>query len=221
VYKENAMTESGGRGADTVAQSRRSQIIDAAGRVFAAKGYHRATTRQIAEAAGVAEGTLYNYFRGKRDILMAIAREAAVPMERAIAEMEGLTNRDSLVSLFEKAFDIPESQLSFGLTFLSQVWVGDRALQQMAVARMAKVHERLSGFIEERMADGTLRRTDPEFVAQAMMGLFGVLLVPVLIRAVPIPGAVERRRMAEMAVSLLMDGIADGSRGEVVKEWGD
>lgn len=215
------MTESGGRGADTVAQSRRSQIIDAAGRVFAAKGYHRATTRQIAEAAGVAEGTLYNYFRGKRDILMAIAREAAVPMERAIAEMEGLTNRDSLVSLFEKAFDIPESQLSFGLTFLSQVWVGDRALQQMAVARMAKVHERLSGFIEERMADGTLRRTDPEFVAQAMMGLFGVLLVPVLIRAVPIPGAVERRRMAEMAVSLLMDGIADGSRGEVVKEWGD
>ncbi len=53
-------------------EDRREQIRHGAVEVMAAHGYHQATTRMIAEAAGVAVGTLYNYFGSKDEILAYI-----------------------------------------------------------------------------------------------------------------------------------------------------
>src|SRR5919106_475050 len=55
-----------------VVRARREQIVEAATRVFANKGFRRATTREVARAAGVSEGTIYNYFEDKDALLMAI-----------------------------------------------------------------------------------------------------------------------------------------------------
>ncbi|MHB1463398.1 MAG: TetR/AcrR family transcriptional regulator [Armatimonadota bacterium] len=49
---------------------RKEQILSAAMEVFAELGFERATTRAIARRAGVAEGTIFNYFATKRDILV-------------------------------------------------------------------------------------------------------------------------------------------------------
>ena len=49
-------------------EARRNQILDAAAAVFAEKGFHRATTKEIAKTAGVSEGTIYNYFASKADL---------------------------------------------------------------------------------------------------------------------------------------------------------
>jgi AcrR family transcriptional regulator len=51
---------------------RRTQILEAATRVFAEKGYHRATTKDIARAAEMAEGTIYLYFKNKSELLIAL-----------------------------------------------------------------------------------------------------------------------------------------------------
>jgi AcrR family transcriptional regulator len=53
-------------------QVKKASIINHAACLFAEKGYHRTTTREIAQEAGVAEGTLYNYFINKEDILFQI-----------------------------------------------------------------------------------------------------------------------------------------------------
>lgn len=50
-------------------------ILDAAIRVFAEKGFHRARISDIADAAGVADGTIYLYFRNKDDVLLTIFEE--------------------------------------------------------------------------------------------------------------------------------------------------
>ncbi len=52
--------------------ARRHQILDAATVVFAAKGFHGATIRQIAQQAGIADGTIYIYFKTKIDLLLGI-----------------------------------------------------------------------------------------------------------------------------------------------------
>jgi AcrR family transcriptional regulator len=57
---------------DLVARVRREQIVGAATRVFAQKGFRRATIREVAREAGVSEGTIYNYFEDKDALLMAI-----------------------------------------------------------------------------------------------------------------------------------------------------
>jgi hypothetical protein len=38
--------------------------------VFTEKGYHKATTKEIARAASISEGTIYNYFNNKRELLV-------------------------------------------------------------------------------------------------------------------------------------------------------
>jgi AcrR family transcriptional regulator len=50
-------------------ESRRKQIVQGAVKVFSEKGFHKATVREIADAAGVTMGTMYNYVRTKEDIL--------------------------------------------------------------------------------------------------------------------------------------------------------
>src|SRR5258707_13515438 len=55
-----------------LATARRTQILDAATRVFASKGFNRATIRDVAQDAGVADGTIYNYFANKTDLLFGL-----------------------------------------------------------------------------------------------------------------------------------------------------
>lgn len=53
-------------------EDRRQQLVAAARVVFAQKGYHAASVSDIVKEAGVARGTFYNYFEGKRDAFQAV-----------------------------------------------------------------------------------------------------------------------------------------------------
>lgn len=57
---------------DQLVTVRRQHILQAAARVFAEKGYHQATIRDIAREAGIADGTIYNYFDNKTALLIGI-----------------------------------------------------------------------------------------------------------------------------------------------------
>ena len=65
---KNKWIESSIKNEDLI-ESRRRQIVLGAVKVFSEKGFHKATVREIAEAAGVTMGTMYNYVRTKEDIL--------------------------------------------------------------------------------------------------------------------------------------------------------
>lgn len=64
-----ATTDRGARG------EKRQQILDAATRVFASRGYHGARVSDIAREAGIAYGLVYHYFRNKDEILDTIFAE--------------------------------------------------------------------------------------------------------------------------------------------------
>src|SRR5436305_10207394 len=54
---------------------KRTRIMDAAIKVFAERGFHTATVAEIAKAAGVADGTIYLYFKSKDDLLLRVFDE--------------------------------------------------------------------------------------------------------------------------------------------------
>src|SRR5690625_45161 len=56
----------------TLVAKRREQIIQSAIYLFKQKGFHRTTTREIAEQAGFSIGTLYEYVRTKEDVLFLV-----------------------------------------------------------------------------------------------------------------------------------------------------
>jgi AcrR family transcriptional regulator len=51
-------------------EATRQRVLEAAEQVFGAKGYHGASVTEITRAAGVAQGTFYLYFRGKKEIFL-------------------------------------------------------------------------------------------------------------------------------------------------------
>src|SRR6266511_2365201 len=56
-------------------EDKRKRILEAAVKVFARKGYFAARVSEIARKAGVADGTIYLYFRSKEDILVKLFDE--------------------------------------------------------------------------------------------------------------------------------------------------
>ena len=58
---------------ENLVEKRRQQILQASIRLFREKGFHRATTREIAQTAGFSIGTLYDYVRTKEDVLYLIS----------------------------------------------------------------------------------------------------------------------------------------------------
>ncbi len=56
------------------------QIIDAAVEVIAENGYHQSQVSKIAKQAGVADGTIYLYFKNKEDILISLFKEKMRPV---------------------------------------------------------------------------------------------------------------------------------------------
>jgi AcrR family transcriptional regulator len=64
-----------------IAEMRKQQILDAALPIFSRKGFALTTTSEIAKAAGVAEGTIYNYFSNKRELFIAVIKNLIVTMQ--------------------------------------------------------------------------------------------------------------------------------------------
>ena len=67
IYIESSVKD------ESLIEKRRQQILQASIRLFREKGFHRATTREIAQTAGFSIGTLYDYVRTKEDVLYLIS----------------------------------------------------------------------------------------------------------------------------------------------------
>ena len=77
---------------------RRAELLDAAVRVFARKGFHQSRVGDIAEEAGVAHGLLYHYFRSKDEVLETIFRETWTQLvaDTQRIELAGVPLREQL-----------------------------------------------------------------------------------------------------------------------------
>ena len=84
------------------------QIIDAAVIVIAENGYHQAQVSKIAKQAGVADGTIYLYFKNKEDILVSLFQEKmGVFIEKIEEEIKNKPSAaDKLYSLIDKHFTL-------------------------------------------------------------------------------------------------------------------
>jgi AcrR family transcriptional regulator len=77
----------------------RDRIIRAAAKLFARKGYENATTRDIAARAGIATGTLFNYFESKEAIVAALISGALARAQEEIADGADQTLEEELFTL--------------------------------------------------------------------------------------------------------------------------
>lgn len=80
-------------------EQRQLALIEAANTVFAERGYEAATTREIAERAGCAEGLIHRYFAGKRGLLLAILEQKG--QHAADSYCENVPEKDTVAEEIE------------------------------------------------------------------------------------------------------------------------
>ena len=153
---------------------RRSQILDAAEAVFTAKGYHGATTREIAEAADVSEGTLYNYFASKRDLFIGLMTSRTVVLIDSIAEIRAHSVEDAMVQLLAGQFTRMRTQRRLRL-FLHEARLDPDVRQALIDEVLPRISQEVERLMRGLIDAGVMRRVDPEIanwtLQSAVVGL--------------------------------------------------
>lgn len=186
---------------------RQKQILDAAASLFASKGYAGTTTREIAEAADVAEGTIYNYFGGKREILLAIAADMQATIRALLDDLDQLHQYGDMVDLVQSVYDGLETKLPFIRSFLVEIWLDDTMLRNYAAAHLEHMAGQIQRFISRRIESGVIRPVDPVLASRMALGMFTAPIFPALRGLADYPPPEERRALAEIVVRVLLDGL--------------
>ena len=83
---------------------RRAQIVAAARTCFARSGFHKATLQDVFAEAGLSAGCVYNYFRSKDELMLAIAEERHEDERRLIAELSEMDDPVAALRQIAKTF---------------------------------------------------------------------------------------------------------------------
>jgi AcrR family transcriptional regulator len=160
-------------------EARRNQILNAAAGVFAEKGFHRATTKDIATEAGIAEGTIYNYFDSKDDLLigmMARLTELETLGDELMEALEGDV-QDFFVTMFRHRIENLEQAQGILRAILPEVIANAELREhyyQRFVLRVAGLIER---YIEAQIELGHVRPVDAALATRTVQSIFVGLIV--------------------------------------------
>ena len=154
----------------------RAALIDAAGRVFARRGYHAASVDEIAEDAGYSTGALYSNFEGKEDLFLALLQREierhTAAVSAAVAERTSLDERARGGAEYWPDFLDREPEL---VLLFMEFWayaVRNPEVRSRFAARYAEVRSALARIIGEGARElGVELARPPEHLATAIDAL--------------------------------------------------
>jgi TetR/AcrR family fatty acid metabolism transcriptional regulator len=195
---------------ELVITARRNQILDAATQVFAQKGFHRATIKDIARVAGIADGTIYTYFASKTDVLLGI-----------LNRLNESTDREQQLNP-ESTQDIRAFFTSYLRQRMALLWPNAEVFQAVLPEMLANAE--LRELYYQQVIAPTIVVGEQAFQAQSSTGQIQVSDIPLTVRSIAgmmfglllfqlLGDEVIAKRWEELPdvlASLLFDGLQPG-----------
>ena len=153
-------------------KTRRKQILTAALSVFSTKGYGESTMADVATAAGVGVGTLYNYYKNKRDLLISLVQKLMISqgLIHILDNMADRSSRDFMDSLLEDRleFGFGNAQTILFLFFEIQrdTKLRRQYLQDVITPLLARIEE----YVRLQIRRGDFRKVDEKIISRTMAG---------------------------------------------------
>lgn len=152
----------------------RSSILDAAERVVQRQGMAQTTTKEVAAEAGCSQGSLYNHFRDRADLLanVVVARMDAKrqEMETLAAELEGKDEPAALRTLLAALLDADTALIGLSAPLLGDIDVLDRFRTMAAETGVRGPHVVVAEYVERRRAQGVFQADADPAVAALVLG---------------------------------------------------
>jgi TetR/AcrR family fatty acid metabolism transcriptional regulator len=176
-----------GAGNSRRAGDKRERILRAAVKVFAKNGFHATRVSEVAKAAGVADGTIYLYFKSKDELLVSLFEDR---VERLLAFMreelpkaEGAP--DKLRRVIEMQLGLLEGERDLAEVITVILRQSTKLMKEYAAPRVMAYLDAIARIVAEGQAQGDFRSdVSPHMVARSLFGaLDGIALTWALGRA--------------------------------------
>jgi len=190
-----------------VTDERTSQIITAAEDVFTKKGFAEARMDDIAEETGLSKGSLYNYFKSKDDLIIAILdrifqREFKTFDELDYSKMSSTEIVNHFVDTVAKDIKLMLRLMPIAYEFLALAF-RNKTVQKALKVYVNRYMNILVPIIENGIASGEFKEVDPKEVAIAMGAVLeGTILIWVYDKSLVDPEIHIRSGM-----KLLLEGV--------------
>ncbi len=152
---------------------KRERILRAATKVFARKGFYATKVSEVAKAAGVADGTIYLYFKNKDDLLVSLFEDRIgrllATLERALSERE--TPEERLRCVIELQLGLLEGERDLAEVITVNLRQSTKLMKQYAAPKFLLYLDTIARVIAEGQRAGAFRPdVSPHLVARTVFG---------------------------------------------------
>ncbi len=163
---------------EKIRESRRQQIMDAALELFAQQGYANCSIAQLAKHTSISKGLMYNYFKSKEALLIAIIEEGLGDIMTMIdPNQDGILEAEEVEGFIRSTFSIMRDKMQFWVLFINVVlqppvkeFLGDRPFSSV----MERFSPKLMEYFERMGYEDPMLEM---LTFSAMIEGYGILLV--------------------------------------------
>lgn len=153
----------------------KTRILKAAQRLFSRHGYDGTTTRDLAQAAGVAEGTLFRHFPNKKAILVELSTEGWIEiLTDLLTELSEMSSYKAVNEVMQKRIQhVSENTDLMRVCFMETQFHPElqERIQREVVDKMMSVSE---AFFQTAIDRGIYRPINPQVIARIFLSMFMV-----------------------------------------------
>ncbi len=186
----------------------RTRILEAAQRLFASKGFDGTTTRELAQAAGVAEGTLFRYFPNKKAILVEVATSGWVEiLTDLLTELSEMGSYKAVAQVMRRRmWNFQKNGDLMRVCFIEVQFHPDLRdrIQLEVITKMTDVGE---AFFQTAMDKGIYRQMDAKLVAKVFLGMFAIAGFSNNTIIEPDASPQQMQEMAEGLAEIFLNGV--------------
>ena len=186
-------------------RERRRALIDAAVEVFFAKGYHACRVADVAEAAGISQGTVYNYVKSKEDLLFMIVEDHLLEYERIVttALKSATTSREKLDALLKGTVEAIFGYRKHYVVMLRELHHVERERRRAFMVLAAAQRQICEDILVEIAEDENLNIGNPLLMSNLMIFLPSFLIS----RGWDFHGKVGEKEVAEFLIDFMERGL--------------
>jgi TetR/AcrR family fatty acid metabolism transcriptional regulator len=200
-----------GHSARGASSEKRARILESAERVFASKGFFGSKVADIAADAGVADGTIYLYFRSKDDLLISVFEEQMAKVNEALqaAIRGGKDAVEKLRGLIRTWVGLVEAHPRATEVITLELRQSAKFMKEYSNPRFADFLKIIASVIDEGQKAGLLRADVPAPVAAR--GLFGLMDELALMWVTARGETLDISKLSDWVSGILLDGIMQRS----------
>jgi AcrR family transcriptional regulator len=169
----------------------REEILSAAEKVFAAKGFFTTKMTDIANKAEFGTGTLYKYFKSKEDLYFTLIDEKMEEINQLVKAVfsQKMTSIEKIEKVLRLLAEFIERNRDFFRIYISEMnrfeWTIKDDLRKTIYKKMVAYNKILSEVIKQGVKEGEFKPMSPLDLTNALMGIVNSLVFEWLISSTP------------------------------------